>query len=167
VARVQPDVAIRPGTAGDAGAVAEIWRLGWRDGHLGLVPAELVEARTDASFSERAAQRVGDTTVAVVEAAVAGFVMVVDDEVEQVYVGAAHRGSGVADALLGEAERQVLAGGHATAWLAVVAGNARARAFYERKGWSDEGAFDYAAATEDGPVSVPCRRYVKGLTRPR
>ena len=167
MAQVQPAVTIRPGTAGDAGAVAEIWRLGWRDGHLGLVPAELVEARTDASFSERAAQRVGDTTVAVVEAAVAGFVMVVDDEVEQVYVGAAHRGSGVADALLGEAERQVLAGGHATAWLAVVAGNARARAFYERKGWSDEGAFDYAAATEDGPVSVPCRRYVKRLTRPR
>jgi GNAT superfamily N-acetyltransferase len=167
VARVQPDVTIRPGTAEDASAVAEIWRLGWRDGHLGLVPDELAEARTDASFAERAAQRVGDTTVAVVDGDVAGFVMVVDDEVEQVYVGSAHRGTGIADALLGEAERQVLAGGHATAWLAVVAGNARARAFYERKGWSDEGGFDYAAATEDGPVAVPCRRYVKTLTRPR
>ena len=77
------------------------------------------------------------------------------------------RGTGVADALLGEAERQFLAGGHATAWLAVVAGNARARAFYERKGWADEGAFDYAAATERGIVAVPCRRYVKPFTRPR
>jgi len=167
VARVQPDVRIRPGTAEDAGAVAEIWRLGWRDGHLGLVPRELAEARTDASFASRSAQRVDDTTVAIVDGAVAGFVMVVDDEVEQVYVGSAYRGTGVADALLGEAERQVLARGHATAWLAVVAGNARARAFYERKGWSDEGAFDYAAATQDGTVAVPCRRYVKALTRRR
>ena len=167
MARVQPDVTIRPGTAQDASAVAEIWRLGWRDGHLGLVPRELAEARTDASFASRSAQRVDDTTVAIVDGAVAGFVMVVDDEVEQVYVGSAYRGTGVADALLGEAERQVLARGHATAWLAVVAGNARARAFYERKGWSDEGAFDYAAATEDGSIAVPCRRYVKDLTRPR
>jgi GNAT superfamily N-acetyltransferase len=167
VARVQPDVTIRPGTSEDASMVAEIWRLGWRDGHLGLVPPELAEARTDESFAVRAAERVGDTTIAVVDGAVAGFVMVVDDEVEQVYVGSAYRGTGVADALLGEAERQVLEGGHAAAWLAVVAGNARARAFYERKGWADEGAFDYAAATEDGTVAVPCRRYVKGLTRPR
>jgi GNAT superfamily N-acetyltransferase len=167
VARVQTDVTLRPGTAEDASAVAEIWRLGWRDGHLGLVPRELAEARTDESFASRSAQRVDDTTVAIVGGAVAGFVMVVDDEVEQVYVGSRYRGTGVADALLGEAERQVLAGGHATAWLAVVAGNARARAFYERKGWSDEGAFDYAAATEDGSIAVPCRRYVKDLTRPR
>jgi GNAT superfamily N-acetyltransferase len=158
---------IRPGTAEDADAVAEIWRLGWRDGHLGLVPPELAAIRTDASFSERAAQRVADTTVAVVDGVVAGFVMVVDDEVEQVYVGAEHRGAGVADALLDEAERQVLTGGHATAWLAVVEGNGRARSFYERRGWSDSGAFDYEAAGEHGTIAVPCRRYVKALTPPR
>ena len=54
--------------------------------------------------------------------------------------------------------------GHDVAWLAVVAGNARARSFYERMGWRDEGGFDYEAAVEDGTtVSVPCRRYVKPL----
>jgi GNAT superfamily N-acetyltransferase len=167
VARVQRDFTIRPGTAQDASAVAQIWHLGWRDGHLGLVPPELAEARTDESFAERAARRVGDTTVAVVDGAVAGFVMVVGDEVEQVYVGSAYRGTGVADALLDEAEGQVLAAGHSTAWLAVVEGNARARAFYERKGWSDAGGFDYGAAIEDGTLAVPCRRYEKDVTRPR
>ena len=161
------NVTIRPGTAQDATVVAEIWLLGWRDGHLGLVPSELAEARTDASFVARAARRVDDTTVAVVDGVVAGFVMVVDDEVEQVYVGSAYRGSGVADALMDEAERQVRAAGHPSAWLAVVEGNSRARAFYERKGWSDEGPFDYAAATEFEAISVPCRRYVKDVTRPR
>jgi hypothetical protein len=45
------------------------------------------------------------------------------------------------------------------AWLAVVTGNARARRFYERSGWADDGELDYVA---DG-VAVPCRRYVKRL----
>jgi ribosomal protein S18 acetylase RimI-like enzyme len=153
---------IRPAEPGDADAVAEIWRSGWRDGHLEHVPDALVRVRTDESFRTRAAERVGDTTVAVVDGAVAGFIMVVHDEAEQVYVSAAHRGKGVADALLAEAERQVRENGHDVAWLAVVSGNARARAFYERMGWRDEGGFDYEAAVEDGTtVSVPCRRYVK------
>lgn len=43
---------------------------------------------------------------------VAGFVMVVGGEVEQVYVSADHRGAGVADRLLADAEVQVLAAGH-------------------------------------------------------
>jgi GNAT superfamily N-acetyltransferase len=98
-----------------------------------------------------------------VDGAVAGFVMVVDDEVEQVYVSASHRGTGVAGVLMAEAERQVKANGRSTAWLAVVADNARARAFYERVGWRDEGAFDYSAATERGPILVPCRRYTKNV----
>jgi GNAT superfamily N-acetyltransferase len=139
-----------------------IWHSGWRDGHLGHVPDELVRVRTDESFRLRAADRVGDTTVAVVDGEVAGFIMVAGDEAEQVYVAAAHRGKGVADALLAEAERQVRENGHELAWLAVVSGNARARAFYERMGWRDDGGFDYEAAVEDGStVSVPCRRYVK------
>jgi GNAT superfamily N-acetyltransferase len=148
---------LRPARAADAAAVAAIWSAGWRDGHLGNVPGELVEARTPGTFAVRAAERVADTTVAETGGEVAGFVMVVADEVEQVYVSAAHRGSGIAAALLAEAERQVVANGHVRAWLAVVPGNARARRFYERQGWTDDGAFDY----HTGGVTVPCRRYVK------
>jgi GNAT superfamily N-acetyltransferase len=158
-----PNVVMRPGDKRDAEAVAEIWRLGWRDGHLGLVPDELVAARTEESFRIRAAERVDEMTVAVVDGAVAGFVLVAGDEVEQVYVAASHRGTGIADALMREAERQVRTNGHGTAWLAVVAGNARARAFYDRAGWRDEGPFDYAAASEEGPIAVPCRRYTKDV----
>jgi ribosomal protein S18 acetylase RimI-like enzyme len=161
--RRTPQITLRPARAADSDEIAEIWHLGWQDGHLGLVPQELVDVRTEASFRTRASERISDTTVAIVDGAVAGFVMVVDDEVEQVYVAAAHRGTGVANALMGEAERQVKANGHGKAWLAVVTGNARARAFYERAGWVDEGPFDYAAATEAGSIAVPCRRYTKLL----
>jgi GNAT superfamily N-acetyltransferase len=156
-------VKLRPASAGDVGAVAAIWAHGWRDGHLGHVPDALVAVRTPESFAVRAAERVGDTTVAEVDGAVAGFVMVVGDEVEQVYVSAAHRGSGIAATLLAEAERLVAAGGHHRAWLAVVEGNARARRFYERGGWTDDGAFDYEAGHAGGIVRVPCRRYVKAV----
>jgi GNAT superfamily N-acetyltransferase len=154
-------VSLRPARPQDAPAVAAIWRDGWRDGHLGHVPDELVAVRTPESFEARATQRVGDTVVATVGANVAGFVMVVGDEVEQVYVSSRHRGTGVAAALLAESERLVAANGHERAWLAVVAGNARARRFYERSGWADEGRFDYPAASADGSITVPCHRYAK------
>jgi GNAT superfamily N-acetyltransferase len=154
---------VRPARDADAAIVAAIWTRGWPDGHLGHVPDELVALRTPEGFRIRAAARVADTTVAVVDGEVAGFVMVVGDEVEQVYVSGDHRGSGVAAVLLAEAERQVAAGGHAVAWLAVVAGNARARRFYQRSGWTDDGPFDYPVAYDGGIIQVPCHRYIKAV----
>ena len=156
-------VELRRGTAADADVIAEIWQLGWRDAHIGHVPEELVDARTDDSFRTRASERAGETTVAVVNGEIAGFVIVVDDEVEQVYVSSHHRGTGIAGVLMDEAERRVRANGRAKGWLAVVAGNARARAFYERSGWNDEGSFDYTASSEGGPITVPCQRYTKRI----
>ncbi|MEB8336900.1 GNAT family N-acetyltransferase [Streptomyces endophyticus] len=155
---------LRPAQPADAEAVADIWYHGWGDGHRGNVPDALVEARPRDSFDERAAQRVKDTVVAVVDGQVAGFVMVAGDEVEQVYVGAAHRGTAVAPALLSAAEDRVATAGHLRAWLAVVAGNARARRFYARHGWQDEGLFDHHAPGQDGPVLVPAHLYVKDLS---
>lgn len=147
----------------DAPAIARIWHAGWRDGHLGHVADDLVAMRTRESFDERAAQRVGDTVVADVDGAVAGFIMVVGDEVEQVYVAAEHRGTGLATVLLDKAERLVAANGHHRAWLAVAPGNTRARRFYQRSGWTDEGLIAYPAATSSGPMPVPCHRYVKDV----
>jgi len=159
------EIGIRPAMAADAPVVAMIWHRGWRDGHEGHVSEELVSARSEASFQLRASQRVGDTTVASIDGAVAGFIMVVGDEVEQVYVERAQRGTGVAAALLVRAEEIVAANGHDCAWLAVVADNARARRFYERNGWIDRGLIDYPAATDSDPVVIPVHRYEKRVTR--
>ena len=157
-------VALRPARPGDASDIAAIWHQGWRDGHLGHVPEALLAARTEESFRQRATQRVDGAIVACVGQVVAGFIMVAGDEVEQVYVSSAHRGTGVAAVLLAEGERLVRAGGYSCAWLAVVAGNARARRFYERHGWADDGPIDYPAATAGGvAIRVPARRYAKQL----
>lgn len=157
---------LRSPIASDAPAIADVWWTGWNDGHLGHVPDELVAARTKASFDERVAQRIDEqTVVAEIDGDVCGFAMVIDDEVEQVYVRSDHRGSGVASALLRAAADLVRANGHGVAWLAVVAGNVRARRFYEREGWVDEGPFEHAAPDADQPIIVPAHRYTIRVDR--
>jgi putative acetyltransferase len=159
--------ALRPATEDDAAAVADLWHRGWHDAHPGHVPDGLTAARTLEAFHERAPRRVAETTVAVVDGAVAGFVMVVGDEVEQVFVAPGHRGTGLAGTLLDEAERQVAAGGHDVAWLAVVDGNARARRFYESRGWTDEGDLPYEVTALGETFVSPCRRYTKPVAAGR
>ncbi len=155
---------IRPATDADRAAVAELWHEGWHTAHVGHVPPGLTAARTLEAFHERTPGRVTDTTVALSDTGeLVGFVMVVGDEVEQVFVGPSTRGTGLARDLLAEAERQVAAGGHSAAWLAVVEGNARARRFYEKSGWLDSGELPYEVVAGGETFVSPCRRYVKGV----
>jgi ribosomal protein S18 acetylase RimI-like enzyme len=159
----QRDITLRAAFADDAPAIARIWHAGWPDGHLGNVPDALLAFRDEASFVRRSAERIADTTVAVVSGEVVGFTMVVADELEQIYVAASHRGRGVADALITDAEGRIRAAGHDRAWLAVVPGNVRARRFYERRGWTDEGLIEYPAEAGSEPVPVRAQRYVRTL----
>ena len=87
--------------------------------------------------------------------------MVSADEAEQVYVDRAFRGTGVANLLLTEAERQIAAAGHAVAFLVVVRGNDRAQAFYARQGWVDEGDIDYPVTALGEHYLSPCRKFTK------
>lgn len=73
------EVILRPATAEDISSIAPIWHRGWQDGHVGHVPEELTTARTERSFWSQAAQRLPDTTIAEIDGAVAGFVMVAGD----------------------------------------------------------------------------------------
>lgn len=156
-------VTLRPATDADAAAVAEIWFAGWHPAHAGHVPNGLTERRTLAAFHERSPQRVADTTVADVDGEVAGFIMIVGDELEQIYVHPAFHGRGVASELMAEAERQLAAAGVEVAWLAVAIGNARARAFYEKSGWTNAEDLPYPVDALGETFVSPCRRYEKRL----
>ncbi len=154
---------LRAATEADIPRIAEIWGPAWRDGHLGGVPDELVRIRTPENFVQRSTDIQPQTTLAVVDGVTVGFVAVADDEIDQLFVDAAARGLGIADVLLRAGEDAIAAAGHAGAWLAVVATNARARRFYERNGWADDGEFSYTTDAAEGTIEVPCRRYVKQL----
>ena len=154
----------RPGP-GDVPTIARIWHTGWLDGHAGNVPADLVRHRRGAQFLHRAEQRHETSWVATSDDVVVGFVVVRGDEVEQLYVDRPARGTGVAAALLRAAVAEIRAGGHERAWLAVVAGNRRARVFYTREGWRDAGPISYEAETEEGVFTVPSHRYEIDLSR--
>lgn len=150
---------IRDAVPADAPRVAEVWEHAWRDGHLGHIPDELLVHRQADSFRTRSAAMIDRTRVAEREGVVVGFVTLKGDELEQLFVDAPARGTGVAAALLSDGARRLLEAGHAQPWLAVVTGNARARHFYEREGWRDAGHLDYQAPVAGGTVTVSCRRY--------
>lgn len=158
----QSPTVLRAATRDDVEDIATIWHHAWIDGHRGHVPPGLEAHRQLDHFLARVPPRIEVTTVAVAGGAVVGFVSVHEDELEELFVAAAARGTGVAAALLAHGEARIAAR-FDRAWLAVVAGNVRARRFYERCGWSDAGALDYPAETLSGSFIVPSRRYEKEL----
>lgn len=160
------DPILRPATADDVEAVTRVFHEGWHDVHPRRVPDGLTERRTLEAFRDRVSARIAETdetTVAEVDGAVAGFIMVHDDEAEQVYVDRAHRGTTVATLLLTEAERQIAEAGHDVAFLVAVRGNERAQAFYARQGWVDEGDLDYPVTALGEQYLSPCRKFTKRL----
>jgi len=160
-----PEPRLRAARPDDAGAVASVWHRGWPDGHLDHVPEVLRNHRRLADFRARVPGLLDRTTVATIGPAVVGFVTVHDDELEQIYVAEAARGTRVAAALLRHAENTI-GERFDIAWLAVVAGNTRARRFYARNGWRDKGVFEHFAPIEGGFISLAALRYEKRITCP-
>ena len=158
------DPILRPATVDDIEAVTAVFHRGWHEVHPGRVPDGLTERRTVEAFRDRVTQRItstDETTVAEVDGVIAGFIMVADDEAEQVYVARDFRGTGVAALLLTEAEHQIAASGYDVAFLVVVRGNDRAQAFYARQGWTDEGDHDYPVQALGEDFISPCRKFTK------
>jgi GNAT superfamily N-acetyltransferase len=150
---------IRPARPEDAPRIVDIWATGWRDGHLADAPPELLAHRDHDAFVPRVDAAIARTWVAETGGDIAGFTMVHDDEVDQLYVDAPFRGTGIASQLLAYAADRIRDAGHPEPWLAVARGNARARHFYEREGWTDAGEFSYPAEIGEGAsLPVPCHR---------
>ncbi len=157
---------IRKASPEEVDTVARIWHSAWIDGHLGHVPQELLPYRQAEHFVSRTRERIASMWVAESGGRPVGFVVVKGDELEQLFVERAARGTGAAAMLLRTGEAEIRRAGHRRAWLAVVAGNQRARSFYSRLGWRDAGPFTYMAETAAGPMAVPSHRYEVDLTGP-
>jgi ribosomal protein S18 acetylase RimI-like enzyme len=171
-------ITVRAATPDDAGDIERIRVAGWRVAYAGLVPRAYLDAMRlddEAILLRRRRMTTGpaDVRSLVSEGAdgTAGFVVYGPDraehsagrpagEVYALYVdpGAWSRGHG--HALLDGAVRALAGDGYRLAGLWVLAGNAHARAFYER--------FGMAATGEEhlyhvGGVGVPELRYEMSL----
>ena len=153
---------IRPAQPDHLAAIADIWHRGWMEVHRDHVPASLLPHRKPEDMLMRAAEWLDITHVALIGTRTVGFIVIHDDEVEHLYVAQEAREAGIAGMLLTRGEA-LIAAYSKVAWLSVVPGNARARRFYERHGWTNVGEFMQPARVAEGSVLVPSLRYEKQL----
>ncbi|GAA4980995.1 GNAT family N-acetyltransferase [Kineococcus glutinatus] len=149
---MNPAPAVRPAVEGDARAIAEVHVAGWRGGYRGLVDDAVLDAL---SVEDRAAGwargLAGGSRVLLAGTGgrVEGFACfgaardedlpAGTGEVHALYVLPAAWGRGTGGALLDAAVAELLTGGAPGVVLWALEGNARARRFYERRGWRTDG----------------------------
>ena len=143
--------------------LARVWYDAWRDAHLTTLPEQLIRVRTLESFRERLARDLSPVRVVGPIGAPVGLCTIKDDELYQLFVAAAARGSGAAAALLADGEQRLRSSGVKTAWLSCAIGNDRAARFYEKMGWSRVGNMVADLETTEGPFRLESWRYEKTL----
>lgn len=153
----KPAVRVRPARAEDARGIAGIHVRSWRATYAGTVSAAAldrldVDQRAVVWTRRLAASGPGQTTlVAEVAGRLAGFLLLgptPDDDHDPATTGqvlAVHvdpdvTGHGIGGALLSRAVAALADAGYRAATLWAVSDNRRARRFYERAGWTPDGA---------------------------
>jgi GNAT superfamily N-acetyltransferase len=157
-------IAVRAAVASELDQLAQVWFDGWHDAHAAIVPEALTRVRTLPSFRDRLRSALPHTRTVGTIGAPLGFCIVKNDEVYQLFVSKAARGTGVAAALLSDAEARLASKGVSTAWLACAIGNDRAARFYEKSGWRRAGTVVNLAETSVGAFALDVWRYEKKLT---
>ncbi|MFG3660059.1 GNAT family N-acetyltransferase [Streptomyces sp. NPDC047706] len=171
---------IRELVLADCDRVAEIRVRGWQSAYRGLMPQSFLDALSVAQDAARHRARFGqgDGTVVNLVAERAGEIVgwachgpyrggearTTDAELYAIYVHPERYGEGIGQALLGESVRRCRAAGHPRMLLWVLRDNISARRFYERAGFTADGAEE---PFEVEGVEVPEVRYARELPRPR
>ena len=154
---------LRDAQAEEVDPLARLWYDAWQDGHAEIVPLELKRDRTVESLRERIRKSLPEVRVVGPPGEPLGFCTIRDDELYQLFVSAEARGTGVAAALISDAETRLQENGVETAWLACAIGNDRAAKFYEKSGWRRVGTMVSELQTAEGPFPLEVWRYEKAL----
>ena len=149
---------IRAATVADATAIGEVHVRSWQAAYAGLIPADFLARLSAESRAESWARLIGDggpVLVAEEDGVIAGFAAYVDDRLYALYLLPEYWGRGIGRSLH---ERVVegMAGDSAILW--VLSTNERAKAFYVRQGWVDDGATQ-TETIDDGRVMLEERRF--------
>jgi GNAT superfamily N-acetyltransferase len=156
---------VRPADVSEIDRLARLWHDVWHQSHASFAPPELIRLRTLASFRDRLEAALPEIYVVGPVGGPLGLCVLRGEELYQLFVAPEAHGSGVAAALIADAEARLAARGVETAWLACAIGNTRAARFYEKSGWRMAGTFVMLSETSNGPFPVDQWRYEKRLTR--
>jgi GNAT superfamily N-acetyltransferase len=154
-----PAVELREARRGDELAVADVHVRAWQEAYRGLIPDEYLDALDPRDRATRYTFEADDpaapTTVIAVDGAgdgeeqILGFTTICPSrdadapglgEVVALYVDPERYRGGVGRVLMAEARRRLREAGFTEALLWVLDGNDRATSFYEREGWTPDGA---------------------------
>jgi GNAT superfamily N-acetyltransferase len=154
---------VRPAEQTELHELAALWHEAWHDAHAQIVPTELTRLRPVEHFRQRIEAALVDARVIGPVGAPLGLCVIKGAELYQLFVAQAARGTGVAAALIDEAEARLARQGVETVWLACAIGNVRAARFYEKRGWRRMGTMVNAAETASGKFLLEVWRYEKSL----
>lgn len=167
---------LRDARPGDAVGLAEVWVEGWRAAYADLMPAAYLDglevSKETAGWQRRLTgpdPKRRHTSIAIEGDRVVGFVTIGPDpddsasgHVLLIYTRPEVWGSGVGTELMNAALRSLRDQGFGEVILWVLEGNTRARAFYERGGWSVQ---DARRSIDYGGVLLPAVEYRRDLAR--
>jgi GNAT superfamily N-acetyltransferase len=100
-------VEVRTAQEAEIDPLAKLWYDGWQDAHAQILPAQLTRLRTLETFRERLQAALPNVRVVGPPGEPAGFYITKHDELYQLFVSAPSRGSGVAAALIVDAEARL------------------------------------------------------------
>lgn len=156
-------MSVRMAIESEIPVLAQLWYDGWQDAHANLLPKDLARHRTLESFNEKLSSALGEVRVAGAIGEPVGLCLVKEDELNQLYVSAVARGTGIAAVLLSDGEARIRAKGFRLAWLACAIGNERAARFYEKHGWQRQANKVIPLDTPDGVLHLEVWYYTKDV----
>lgn len=138
-------IEIRPATAPDAAAIADLHQRSWRSAYRGLLPDSYLDGRAGTelaarwrrTFAKDEPRRV--ILVALAPDGIVGFVAAWPNTsrmalIDNLHVAPGRRGGGIGQRLMGRAAAELRRLGFRSVFLEVIEGNHDARGFYRRLG---------------------------------
>jgi GNAT superfamily N-acetyltransferase len=154
---------VRKALIADVPQVASLYHSVWHETQAAFWPRAECLRRSPEFFIERMTRMVPTTLVGEYQAAVVALAAWEEDHLLSFYFAKAHRGTGMAEALLAATEEAMRKEGTTEAKLDCGIGNSRARRFYERMGWVYRNDISKLVLNGSAEIGVPFWRMTKSL----
>jgi len=168
---------IRDARIGDEDEIARVHVAAWRAAYRGTMPDEFLDALDEESRAKRWREWIENSrtkrrlVVATANGSIVGFAGIGPareeagnrGELYMINLAPTAWGRGIGSALLEQCVSALAAVGHREAILWVVRQNARARRFYQREGWTQEGDRHDTISENGFTFEVDELRYVRAL----